>query len=551
MLPQHCAIAAAWLQLLSLGYATAQGLSISSSHLLTSNAAVKPNPTEANVAPKVCSIKANMNGISKDLLQAAQACKSNGHIIIEAGDSLIDNVVVMADLKDVTISIQGTLHLKADPVFWAQNAYKHDLVNFQNSSAAILFRDCEGLKFGGAEVFKTGSTIIGYGAPFWSAYLADNTIMRPNLVTLQRCTNCEISNLRFLDTPKWAMYVTDSDHVNIHDMMIQSIGGSVMAMNTDGIDIRNSTNVEFHNNYIDNTDDCVAIKGMCSNIYVHDIICGSKTAGVAIGSLGNIVGVNEFVKDVVIQDVLISGTPRGGIRIKIWPGNRVKAKELLGGGGLADVHNITASRIHTSDNSQALYIDTCYSLGRTNSNCYGYPSLGTITDVTIDGIYGTSPTGSFGHVLCSNPSKCQNIKINNVIMATAVDTASGIGTTAVLNTVGVPPSILSGAPADIGLFDLSLPNGCYLERAAYATDSTPVPYFAPKPRDRPLGYLDGVPKTPADCLQPGSKWWLAQGQPSDFTLSTTSYKPPVYPKVHLSQIPASRVKVSPAFPKNG
>lgn len=106
-----------------------------------------------------------------------------------------------------------------------------------------------------------------------------------------------------------------------------------------------------------------------------------------------------------------------GARIKVWPGSPAELSgDLQGGGGLGRVSNVTYDTMTISNVDYAIEVTQCY--GQKNLTlCNEYPSNLTITDITMSNIHGTTSdhyAPVSGYVVCSSPSVCSNITLNDI-----------------------------------------------------------------------------------------------------------------------------------------
>ena len=125
-----------------------------------------------------------------------------------------------------------------------------------------------------------------------------------------------------------------------------------------------------------------------------------------------------------------------GARIKVWPGvSSALSDDLQGGGGSGAVSNITYDGMILSNVDYAVEITQCYGqknltlcnqvrfpcafdpiCNRTNSSLQ-FPSNLTISDITIKNFHGTTSKKYdplVGYLVCSSPSVCSDINIQNV-----------------------------------------------------------------------------------------------------------------------------------------
>lgn len=111
------------------------------------------------------------------------------------------------------------------------------------------------------------------------------------------------------------------------------------ARNTDGVDTINSDYITFRNMFIRNGDDAIAIKGNSTNILVEDSTF-DNSLGLAFGSLGQYIGREERVENVVARNIIFNGT-RHVAYIKTWTGDVVNYPPNGGGGGTGYLRNIS------------------------------------------------------------------------------------------------------------------------------------------------------------------------------------------------------------------
>jgi alpha-L-rhamnosidase len=110
-------------------------------------------------------------------------------------------------------------------------------------------------------------TIDGNGEVFWKAfrsrYAADKTtknldVPRPRLLFIQNSNHVRISNLRFKNSGYWNIHLYRCSEVIIDKVDIRTPDD---APSSDGIDIDSSQHVLVRDSYIENDDDCIALKG--------------------------------------------------------------------------------------------------------------------------------------------------------------------------------------------------------------------------------------------------------------------------------------------------
>jgi len=114
-----------------------------------------------------------------------------------------------------------------------------------------------------------------------------------------------------------------------------------------------------------------------------------------------------------------------GARIKVWPGAPAALSgDLQGGGGGGRVNNITYDTMSISNVDYAIEVTQCY--GQKNLTlCNEFPSHLTISNVAMTNVHGTTSAKYqplSGYVVCSSPSVCSNITLDDI----AVTTPSGV-----------------------------------------------------------------------------------------------------------------------------
>ena len=108
-------------------------------------------------------------------------------------------------------------------------------------------------------------------------------------------------------------------------------------------------------------DDCIAIKGNSSNVYVKNITCsGLGSSGMPIGSIGQVPGQPDYVHNITFEDVLLYDNVNSGW-IKTWQGKHsdVTGNGDTGGGGGGAVKNVTFRNFRCEPCNQPIYVTQC------------------------------------------------------------------------------------------------------------------------------------------------------------------------------------------------
>ncbi|XP_034916287.1 probable polygalacturonase At3g15720 [Populus alba] len=177
--------------------------------------------------------------------------------------------------------------------------------------------------------------IDGRGSQWWNHALLFNNN-----------SNLKLSGLNVVNSPRSHVSLNDCKGVSISGLKITAPGNSP---NTDGIDVSSSSHVSIVDSTIGTGDDCIAIKGGCSNINITGINCGPGH-GISIGSIGEN-GATERVEEVHVRNCNFTGTENGA-RIKTVPG------------GSGYVRRITFEQITLNAAGSPIIIDQRYCDGK-------------------------------------------------------------------------------------------------------------------------------------------------------------------------------------------
>jgi galacturan 1,4-alpha-galacturonidase len=135
------------------------------------------------------------------------------------------------------------------------------------------------------------------------------------------------------------MTVMKSERIVLQDIYVNSTSlDGQPARNTDGADTIYSDQITFRRWTVSNGDDCIAMKANSTNILIEDSVFYNGL-GVAIGSIGQYLGVFERVENVTARNITCYKTRYAGY-IKTWTGQQVGYPPNGGGGGLGCKFNI-------------------------------------------------------------------------------------------------------------------------------------------------------------------------------------------------------------------
>jgi polygalacturonase len=112
---------------------------------------------------------------------------------------------------------------------------------------------------------------------------------RPGLmITIERCENVHITDVRFTDSPEWTIRIGDCDNVDIRGI---SILNNQLIPNNDGIHVTTSRNVRISDCNILTGDDAIIVSGFGTSPLPGDLISKEKLPL----SIGNKTGIAENV----------------------------------------------------------------------------------------------------------------------------------------------------------------------------------------------------------------------------------------------------------------
>ncbi|KAK9078264.1 hypothetical protein SSX86_002321 [Deinandra increscens subsp. villosa] len=244
-----------------------------------------------------------------------------------------------------------------------------------------------------------GLTVSGNGqingqGPIWWKNACIGT--PPPALQFKRCNSLRLNGLTHINSPRVHISLTTCNGViasNLHIIAPET------SPNTDGIDISSSTNVNIRDSVIATGDDCIAISGGSSNIKISGIMCGPGH-GISIGSLGH--GGTDVVENVDVRNCTMTKTLTG-----------VRIKTYQGGSGYA--RNISFKAIKLDAVYNPIIIDQYYC--PTQEDCINSTSAVKLSDISFDGITGTSNMDNVINLSCSETVACTNISMDNVYIS--------------------------------------------------------------------------------------------------------------------------------------
>ncbi|KAJ4833626.1 hypothetical protein Tsubulata_001240 [Turnera subulata] len=319
---------------------------------------------------------------TKAFLKAwTQACGSTSPatIYVPKGRFLLRNVVFNGPCKNnaIIVRMDGTLLAPSDYRAIGDAGYW------------LYFKHVDG-------VTVSGGTLDGRGANLWACKASGkNCPDGASNLGFTNSKNVVISGLTSINSQIFHIVINGCQKVKVQGVKVSASGSSP---NTDGIHVQLSSGVTVLNSKIGTGDDCISIGAGTTNLWIENVVCGPGH-GISIGSLGKELE-EPGVQDVTVKKVTFVGT-QNGLRIKSWgrPSN-----------GFA--RNIHFQDAFMRDVQNPIIIDQNYC--PDNKNCPGQASGVKISDVTYQGIHGTSATQVAVKFDCSKRKPCTGIKLEDV-----------------------------------------------------------------------------------------------------------------------------------------
>ena len=278
---------------------------------------------------------------------------------------------------------------------------------------------------------RGGQAMLGTSETWWqlaTAAKSGGSQNNPKLVQSNGASNLTLYDIDLINSPMYHALFKGGSGITVWGIRIKTPANS---RNTDGVDPQNTTNVLINDSYIQDGDDCIAVKSdsgsLTSHITVENTHCWG-THGLSIGSQ-TAGGVNNvtFLNDTV------AGTDTGGITSSSNNGIRVKSDSSAGG----TVSQVVYQNICMTGVKDLIVMDPNYSSGNGSA-------IPNFSDITLNGVVSVSSASSATSQLdgydSSHPLglKLENIKLDvtkttaqyaNIGLYNSNITASGTGVT--------------------------------------------------------------------------------------------------------------------------
>ncbi|KAG9090963.1 hypothetical protein FRC07_011973 [Ceratobasidium sp. 392] len=354
-----------------------------------------------------CILTAGGAGVddSPAILNAFKQCGHNGRIVFQNSTYHIEKVMNTTGLVNCVVDIKGTLLWGTNISYWLNNSLP---IGYQNQTSAWFL--------GGTNLTVQGygyGTLDGNGQK-WYDYTkgVSNLAGRPHALTIWGTKKSLFQGLRFVQSQMWTMTIAHSEDVLLENIFVSSrSSNSNPARNTDGADTLASNRITFRGWEIDNGDDSIALKANSTNILMENMILRGGL-GIAMGSIGQYLGIYEYIENVVARNITCIGTRYAGY-IKTWTGIQQNYPPNGGGGGTGVVRNITWKDFHLVDvYQQPVQLTQCTSFSGATGGCD--TSTLKISNVTWGPMNGNITYNILARLQCSAAAPCENVRFDRM-----------------------------------------------------------------------------------------------------------------------------------------
>ncbi|XP_021909507.1 polygalacturonase At1g48100-like [Carica papaya] len=328
------------------------------------------------------------DGVTDDTLAFSnawqQSCQTQGATLLVPQDNtfMVSKITFDGECQgELVFQVDGTIVAPGGPDQWPSEANPKD--------PWILFESIHGMRLQGNGI------IDGRGQKWWDlpckphrrSNETTQSVPCDSPLTLRffKSSNITLHGLNIKNSPQF--HVKFDECENIH---IESPGDS---LNTDGIHLGRTKDVQINNSVISNGDDCVSIRTYCYNVNINNLTC-SLGHGISIGSLG------EDHSHACVSNITITNSIINGVRIKTWQGGSF---------------NITFNYIQIESVRFPIIIDQYYC---STEKCKNESSAVMIHDIYYENIKGTyeNKNGESSPVnfACSDALSCKNLKLVDI-----------------------------------------------------------------------------------------------------------------------------------------
>jgi polygalacturonase len=320
----------------------------------------------------------------------AEACKEEASTVLVPADYqfLVGPISFSGPYckPNIVFQLEGTIIAPTNAKAWGEGLLQW-----------LEFTKLRGIAIRGKGVIEGRGSVWWTGTdddvdPIEEMLTAKMPSIKPTALRFYGSYNVTVTGITIQNSPQCHLKFDNCESVAVYNISISSPGDSI---NTDGIHLQNSKDVNIHHSNLSCGDDCVSIQTGCTNINVHSLDCGPGH-GISIGGLGRD-NSKACVANVTVRDINMHNT-MSGVRIKTWQG----------GSGL--VENVRFSNIRVSEVQTPIIIDQFYC---DHASCHNQTQAVSISGVHYENIRGTFTVKPV-HFACSDNAPCSDISLTNV-----------------------------------------------------------------------------------------------------------------------------------------
>lgn len=283
---------------------------------------------------------------------------------------------------------------------------------------------------------RGGQDMLGTSETWWqlaTAAKSGGSQNNPKLVQSNGAGNLTLYDINLINSPMYHVLFKGGSNITVWGIRIKTPSNS---RNTDGVDPENASNVLVNDSYIQDGDDCIAVKSdagsAASQITVENTHCWG-THGLSIGSQ-TAGGVNNVL---FLNDTL-AGTDTGGITSTSNNGIRVKSDSSAGG----TVSQVLYQNICMTGVKDLIVMDPNYSSGNGSA-------IPNFADITLNGVVSVNSASSAQSTLDGYSSSYPlGLRLENI----RLDATS---TTAQYAKIGLYNSNITASGTDVSVSNIS------------------------------------------------------------------------------------------------
>ncbi|MGH3415058.1 MAG: glycosyl hydrolase family 28 protein [Actinocrinis sp.] len=233
---------------------------------------------------------------------------------------------------------------------------------------------------------RGGQAMLNTSETWWqlaTAAKSGGSQNNPKLVVSNGASNLALYDIDLTNSPMYHALFKGGSGITVWGIRIKTPANS---RNTDGVDPENTSNFLLNDSYIQDGDDCVAVKSdsgsVTSHITVENTHCWG-THGLSIGSQ-----TAGGVSNVTFSNDTLAGTDTGGITSSSNNGIRVKSDSSAGG----TVSQVTYQNICMTGVKDLLIFDPNYSSGNGSA-------IPNFASITLNGVVSVSSASGATSIL--------------------------------------------------------------------------------------------------------------------------------------------------------